>query len=71
MYEYVIAAGMNSDSWGTMKRAISAKGLRGTPAANSANRTLLLGGRKDGYICVFDMETGEVQFEIEVQNVLN
>ena len=61
MYEYVISTGIRSDTWGTMKRAANTKGLTG-------NRTLLLGGRRDGYICVFDMETGNVDFEIEVRN---
>ena len=67
VYEYVISTEISSDTWDTMKRAISARGLAGTPRAKSANRTLLLGGRRDGYICVFDMETGKIDFEIEVQ----
>ena len=36
-------------------------------ASRKANRTLLLGGRRDGQICVFNMQTGEVDFEIEVR----
>lgn len=34
--------------------------------STNANRTLLLGGRTDGYICVFNKDTGKVDFEIEV-----
>lgn len=37
-----------------------------SPSKLNANRTLLLGGRKDGHICVFNMETGVTEFEIEV-----
>ena len=35
----------------------------------NCNRTLLLGGRKDGYICVFNWNTGEVDFKIDVSNM--
>jgi hypothetical protein len=38
----------------------------GGAAGSTANRTLLLGGRKDGHICVFNMDSGKVEFEIEV-----
>ena len=38
-----------------------------SPRPNTANRTLLLGGRRDGHICVFNMTTGKVEFEIEVR----
>ncbi|XP_059170361.1 WD repeat-containing protein 97-like isoform X2 [Physella acuta] len=40
----------------------------GTPKAgavkNNRNRTLLLGGRKDGSICVFNWHTGEITFTV-------
>ncbi len=63
VYEYVISADMESDTWGAMKRAIATKGLGGS--SKNVNRTLLLGGRKDGHICVYNMATGDVDFEIE------
>ena len=70
VYEYVISADIESDSWAGMKRAIATKQLQGpdkpAPGGQSANRTLLLGGRKDGHLCVFNWNTGAVEFEIEV-----
>jgi hypothetical protein len=44
-----------------------------TPKAQTrteSDRTLLLGGRKDGQICVFNWETGEIEFEIEVHIII-
>ena len=67
MYEYVITADMDSDIWSGMQRAIATKSV-GTSSGKSRNtdRTLLLGGRKDGQICVFDWNTGKIDFQIEV-----
>ena len=56
-YEYVVAAGMR----GTSQQSIIKPGSN-----QSVNRSLLLGGRKDGNICVLNWENGEVEFEIEV-----
>ena len=68
VYEYVISSDLQQDTWGGMKRAIATKGIDSKHTAGSGkNRTLLLGGRKDGHICVFDWETGQVSFEIEVE----
>lgn len=76
MYEYVITDDLSKDTWKGMKRAVEVKGIkknddnsqssRVTTPKHGVNRTLLLGGRDDGHICVFDWETGEVDFEIEV-----
>ena len=74
VYEYVISAEIEGDTWAGMKRAIATRGFPGSQASASsspggrteANRTLLLGGRKDGHICVFNWENGQVEFEIEV-----
>ena len=68
MYEYVITATVQSDTWGGMKRMVATKGVGNAAPGigQSANRTLLLGGRKDGHICVFDWDTGAVTFETEV-----
>lgn len=44
--------------------------IPGTPKAgsvkNNRNRTLLIGGRKDGSICVFNWHTGEITFTVSV-----
>ena len=73
VYEYVISAEIEGDTWAGMKRAIATRSLPGNMAPiaspggrTEANRTLLLGGRKDGHICVFNWDTGDVEFEIEV-----
>nr|KAG5693101.1 hypothetical protein BaRGS_014051 [Batillaria attramentaria] len=42
--------------------------------SDSRNRTLLLGGRKDGYICVYNWDSGAVDFKVEAhgsKGVLN
>ncbi|CAH1779292.1 unnamed protein product [Owenia fusiformis] len=73
VYEYVFD---DADLWGAMKRAINTNTLgvadsmdRDTPkekkAPQNMDRTLLLGGRKDGYICKFNWDTGKVDFKIE------
>jgi len=74
VYEYVITSDIGGDTWGGMKRAIAVGGI-GTPSSSqshrtSVNRTLLLGGRKDGQICVFNRDTGEMVFEIEVCDII-
>ncbi len=70
VYEYVITADVEGDAWGGIKRAMETKGINransSRPQSRSGNRTLLLGGRKDGYICVFNWNSGDIEFEIEV-----
>ena len=64
-------AGDSSDEESPPSSRMTCRSLMQSPAVNcasrKANRTLLLGGRRDGQICVFNMETGEVDFEIEVR----
>ncbi|XP_064640581.1 WD repeat-containing protein 97-like [Lineus longissimus] len=64
VYEYVVQAN-EGDFWAGMKRAIQTQSVQTETQVKKANKTLLLGGRKDGYICVFNWETGEVDFETE------
>ncbi|WAR11385.1 WDR97-like protein [Mya arenaria] len=81
VYEYVVDIQLKTDTWDAIKRSVTTKALnlddddddddddrssskRGKSKKNM-NRTLLLGGRKDGYICVFDWETGKVTFKID------
>ena len=67
VYEYVITEDFKKDTWGGMKRAIATRGIHDQSTGDaSANRTLLLGGRKDGSICVFNWETGAIDFNTEV-----
>lgn len=69
MYEYV--PDFKSDAWAAFKRGLATKSISkeagdsGAPEASN-ERNILLGGRKDGYICVFNWETGKVDFKIEV-----
>ena len=81
VYEYVVDIQLKTDTWGAIKRGVTTKALNvedrnddddddGKPTADKVkknmNRTLLLGGRKDGYIAVYNWETGEVDFKIDV-----
>ncbi|XP_052231228.1 WD repeat-containing protein 97-like isoform X3 [Dreissena polymorpha] len=78
VYEYVVDIELKTDMWGAIKRGATTKALnkpdeeddnenegRKSAAIKKNNRTLLLGGRKDGYICVFDWESGKVTFKID------
>ncbi|XP_060556270.1 WD repeat-containing protein 97-like [Ruditapes philippinarum] len=77
VYEYVVDIELKTDTWGAIKRGVTTKSLnveedddddddnRKHKKKKNMNRTLLLGGRKDGYICVYDWETGNVDFKID------
>ena len=67
VYEYVVDPTAQSNIWSMLKKTVATKSV-GNVGSETAerNRTLLLGGRKDGYICVFDWHTGEVTFKVEV-----
>ena len=71
VYEYV--PDFKSDAWAAFKRGLATNSLQTASseegAVKSKNRTILLGGRKDGHICVYNMETGEVDFKIDVSRV--
>ena len=76
VYEYVVDIELKTDTWGAIKRGVTTKSLNVDEEDDddngkhkkkkNMNRTLLLGGRKDGYICVYDWETGKVDFKIDV-----
>ena len=82
MYEYVVEIGLKTDTWDAIKRSVATKSIKATVEGENGeegdgdgekkktncNRTLLLGGRRDGYICVFNWNTGEVDFKIDVSN---
>ena len=60
------------DGGGAVRRATITKGLPGGSAGryknpSQASRTLLLGGRKDGLLCVYNWDTGHVDYTIEVR----
>ncbi|KAK3741975.1 hypothetical protein RRG08_024721 [Elysia crispata] len=80
VYEYVVDPFESGDIWAMMRRSVATKTVQvvgetgSAPGSSTKNRTLLLGGRKDGYICVFDWHTGEVTFKVEAhgsKGVLN
>ena len=72
VYEYVITEDFKKDTWGGMKRAIATRSIHDESTGDaSVNRTLLLGGRKDGCICVFNWETGAIDFKTEVMCHMN
>ena len=64
VYEYVMDMATDSNLWQMMKRTVATKTVNNI--SDSRNRTLLLGGRKDGYICVYNWDTGAVDFKVEV-----
>jgi hypothetical protein len=78
IYEYV--PDFDSDAWGAFKRGLATKSINKDDTEDededeeikkkpkkSNNKTLLLGGRKDGYICVYDWMTGKVTFKVDVR----
>ncbi|XP_055955273.1 WD repeat-containing protein 97 [Patella vulgata] len=77
VYEYIVDVMVEGDIWEAMKRGAttqSLKTLSHPPKNQNRNRTLLLGGRRDGYICVYNWLTGDVDFKIEAhgsKGVLN
>ncbi|XP_048253419.1 WD repeat-containing protein 97-like isoform X2 [Haliotis rufescens] len=75
VYEYVVDSTARHDIWALMKKGVATRSIANlAPAKQSRNRTLLLGGRRDGYICVFNWETGAVDFKVEAhgsKGVLN
>ncbi|XP_005105308.1 WD repeat-containing protein 97 isoform X2 [Aplysia californica] len=75
VYEYVVDPTASNDIWAMMKRTVQTRSIQAVGSQSSnKNRTLLLGGRKDGYICVFDWHTGEVTFKADAhgsKGVLN
>lgn len=60
----------NSDVFTLAKHVTQRNKAMGRRQKLSKNRTLLLGGRKDGYICVIDWLTGKVTFKAEVSLML-
>ncbi|OWF56397.1 WD repeat-containing protein [Mizuhopecten yessoensis] len=70
IYEYV--PDFKSDAWAAFRRGLATKSINQASEGDepvSNNRTILLGGRKDGYICVFNFETGDVEFKIDAHGV--
>ena len=81
VYEYVVDIKLKTDMWDAIKRGVATKSLEAhlddadeeegagegeNKKKSTKNRTLLLGGRRDGYICVYNWNTGEVDFKIDV-----
>lgn len=65
MYEYV--PDFKSDAWAAFKRGLATNTIGDNSSQTSRAKTILLGGRKDGHICVFDWENGRVIFSIDVR----
>lgn len=67
VYEYV--PDFKSDAWAAFKRGLATNTIGSGGSQTSRAKTILLGGRKDGHICVFDWEDGRVIFSIDVRSV--
>ncbi|XP_071957525.1 WD repeat-containing protein 97-like isoform X2 [Antedon mediterranea] len=62
LYEYSVESKMRDDAWkGIMKTLTAGTGNQ----LNSVDQSLLIGGRKDGYIAVLDWMTMKVKFKID------
>ncbi|KAK3085393.1 hypothetical protein FSP39_002701 [Pinctada imbricata] len=66
VYEYV--PDFKSDAWAAFKRGLATNTI-GQGQSQQNEKTILLGGRRDGYICVFDWETGDIQYKIDAHGV--
>ena len=69
LYEYVVQSTMQNDTWkGILKTLAAANVMEGGGASQlkSKDRTLLIAGRKDGYVAVLDWKTLKVVFKTDV-----
>jgi hypothetical protein len=67
VYEYV--PDFKADAWAAFKRGLATNTIGDDSAQTSRAKTILLGGRKDGHICVFDWDDGRVIFSIDVSTI--
>lgn len=68
LYEYVVQSSMQNDTWqGILKSLAAANTMEGGGAAQlkSKDRTLLIGGRKDGHVAVLDWKTMKCVFKTD------
>ncbi|KAL5022160.1 hypothetical protein ScPMuIL_001315 [Solemya velum] len=67
IYEYVVDVVYHKEPWKPVSRGVATKSIKAADMSSQSqfNRTLLLAGRKDGFICVFNWDTGETDFKIE------
>ncbi|XP_062569311.1 WD repeat-containing protein 97-like isoform X2 [Saccostrea cucullata] len=67
VYEYV--PDFKADAWAAFKRGLATNTIGDNSSQTSRAKTILLGGRKDGHICVFDWDDGKVIFSIDAHGV--
>ncbi|XP_048765698.2 WD repeat-containing protein 97-like isoform X2 [Ostrea edulis] len=67
VYEYV--PDFKADAWAAFKRGLATNTIGDNSTQTSHAKTILLGGRKDGHICVFDWDDGRVIFSIDAHGV--
>lgn len=67
VYEYV--PDFKADAWAAFKRGLATNTIGDNSTQTSHAKTILLGGRKDGHICVFDWDDGRVIFSIDVSSI--
>ncbi|XP_071494014.1 uncharacterized protein [Diadema antillarum] len=66
LYEYVVQSTMQNDTWkGILKSLTASKTLDADTQLKSTDRTLLIGGRKDGHVAVLDWKTMKVVFKTD------
>ena len=69
LYEYVVESTMRADTWKGILKTLNATNISSSGGnLSSNNRTLLIGGRQDGFVAVLDWKTLEVVFKTDVRN---
>ena len=72
LYEYIVTTKYEADMTASgVKCAMVLRGLPGGSAGrykdrSQSSRTLLVGGRNDGQLCVFNWDSGKIDFIVEV-----
>ena len=72
LYEYVVESTMRADTWKGILKTLNATNISSTGGSLSGNnRTLLIGGRQDGFVAVLDWKSLEVVFKTDVRNTIS
>ena len=68
LYEYVVQSTMQNDTWKGILKTLAATSVMDDKQMKSKDRTLLIGGRKDGYVAVLDWKTLKCVFKTDVSD---
>ncbi|XP_041453812.1 WD repeat-containing protein 97-like isoform X10 [Lytechinus variegatus] len=65
LYEYVVQSTMQNDTWKGIFKTLAATNVMDDKQIKNKDRTLLIGGRKDGYVAVLDWKTLKCVFKTD------